>query len=310
MKKIRFIVGFILFNTALVISLILANYVLRNKDYSGAQDRFKRWKPEKADIIFVGNSHQFCTINPDILYEDYGIESFMLATSAQTIPMSYYGVMEAIELRHPDTIVFEVAFAANDIKIVGSGMDHCFFDGMPLCKARREGLKDLVSDEERIYFQLPLGLYHVRWKETKPSDYEMPALSERGEFVRTDIFPNWEIPLVEPDEYEPMAPEMEDYYLKLINLCKDNGVKLIVYCAPFAPLYEDEESKEDLLRRERVFNYALKLAEEHGCPTYNMFYEIDEIGLDMATDWSDSQHLNYSGQEKFTRYMVENGYLE
>lgn len=310
MKKLRFIIVFVLFNIVLVATYLTAEYVLRNKDYSGAQDMFARWKPDKADIVFVGNSHQFCSINPDILYEDYQIESFMLATSAQTVPLSYYATLEAIELRKPDKIVYEISYVANDFMLVSSGMDHSFFDGMPLCKARRLAINDLVPEEDRIYFRFPIGLYHVRWKETKPSDYELPELSARGEFVREEVFNNWDIPLVEKDECEPMPEAMEEYFIKMIELCKENGTELIVYCAPFNSLYQEEYSVNDILQRERIFNYTCRLAEENGIRAYNLFYEIDAIGLDNATDWSDSQHLNYAGQEKLTRYMAEKGYLD
>ena len=51
-------------------------------------------------------------------------------------------------------------------------------------------------------------------------------------------------------------------------------------------------------------------AEEKGIRYYNLFHELDALNLDGTTDFKDSQHLNYYGQEKFTRYMVEKGYLD
>ena len=50
-------------------------------------------------------------------------------------------------------------------------------------------------------------------------------------------------------------------------------------------------------------------AAERGLEWHNLFYELDEIGLDNATDWMDTQHLNQNGQAKFTRYMAEQGYV-
>ena len=304
MKKKTFIILVITFNVLLLGTLFFLNYVLRNKEFSGAQDRFRAWNPESADVVFVGNSHQFFGVNPDILYSDYDIESFMLATSAQTVPESYYAAMEAIELKHPEKIAFEISYVANDFRTVSSEMDHCFFDGMPLCRTRRLAINDLIDDENKIYYYLPLGLYHVRWKELKSSDFEEVSLSERGTYTTPAVFENWAIPVINSDEQSPMPTEMEKYFLKLIDLCKENNTELILYVLPFNSLYEDEDGVSDLYNRQRIFNYACDLATENGVRAYNFFYSIDEIGLDPSTDWADSQHLSTLGQEKFTRFLV------
>ena len=309
MKKVRIIVAFIIFNLLLAAVLIRGNYILRNKDYSGAQDLFVKWNSEHADMVFIGNSHQFCSVDTDLLYDEYGIESFMLATSAQTVAESYYATMEAIELKHPDKIIFEAAYVANDFLTVTGEMTHCFFDGMPRCKARKLAIEDLIDEEERIYYYLPLGLYHVRWKELTEKDYGELDLSPRGTFTRTEVFENWDISLIEPDETEMIPESSEEYLLKLIDLCKSENVELIIYIAPFNGLYNDAPYVYDIHSREAMFNYTCELAREKGIPAYNLFYAIDEIGLDNATDWSDSQHLNKSGQEKLTRYIAENGIL-
>lgn len=300
---------FILFVAGLVALLFRANYVLRQKDYSGVQDNFAKLEKDSMDIIFVGTSHQFCTIDPDLLYEEYGIESFMLATSAQTVPMSYYAVMEAIELQHPEKIVFEVCYCANDFRTVTEEMSHCFFDGMPNCEARTLGLDDLIEEENRIYYDLPIGLYHTRWKELDELDYLNNEVSARGGVHYEDVVANWDIPLISPEEKEPMPEEMEKYMNMMVSLCRENDVELIFYVAPFNGLYQGEEEAEQLYRRQRIFNYISDYAEENGVAYYNLFYEIEEMGIDNATDWKDTQHFNCNGQEKVTRYMVENGYF-
>ena len=103
---------------------------------------------------------------------------------------------------------------------------------------------------------------------------------------------------------------MEKYLIKLFDLCEEEGVQLILYAAPFNGLYlGDENCIADLLLREAMFNYTGKLAEERGIEFHNLFYELDEIGINDETDWMDSQHFNCLGQAKITRYMMDNGYL-
>ena len=191
---------FLIFLVGMFLLLTRLDFVLRQKEYAGVQDYFAKIPKDSIEIVFVGNSHQFCSISPEVLYEEYGIESFMLATSAQTIPMSYYAAMEAIELQHPETIVLEVSYCANDFRTVTDEMSHCFLDGMPDCEAKRLAIDDLIEEEEKIYYYLPLGLYHSRWKELTENDYAITSVTERGGVYYEDVKPNQQIPVISKDE--------------------------------------------------------------------------------------------------------------
>ncbi len=301
---------FVLFLAGLFLLLNRVNFVLRHKEYAGVQDKFAQMPRDSVDVIFVGTSHQFCTIDPDLLYEEYGINNFMLATSAQTIPMTYYAVMEAIELQHPETIIFEVCYCANDFRTVTDEISHCFFDGMPNCEARKLGIEDLIEKEERIHYYLPLGLYHSRWKELTQKDFSFDQYSERGGVHYEEVMYNDPIQVISKEEKEPMPEAMEAYMDKMVALCKENDVKLIFYAAPFNTLYNSEEETGHLNRRQRIYNYIGDYAEKHDIAYYNLFYELDALNLDNEKDWKDRQHLNCYGQEKVTRYMAERGYFE
>ena len=308
-KKCYIIILFLLFWAVLIPAVFRISYVLREKEGTNIQDNFKQLEPDSVDMIFIGSSHQFCTINPDLLYEEYGINSFMLATSAQTIPMSYYATMEAIELQHPKAIVLEALYCTNDFRTVTPEMSHTFFDGMPRCEARKLAIEDLIEPEEQIYYYLNLGRYHTRWKDLGQKDFMSNLNSPRGRYYSEETKYNWRIPVISKDEKEPMPEEMLKYLDMLVELCKENKVELIMYVAPFNSLYDEENTREDLFRRQRIFNWLEDYTEEKGLRYYNLFYEISEMNLDGMTDYKDSQHFNCYGQEKVTRYMAEKGYL-
>ena len=157
-SKIAFIFKLLLFFFLLFTILERTDYVLRNKENTDVHDNFAALERDSVDTIFVGTSHQFCSINTDLLYNEYGINSFMLATSGQTIPMTYYAVMEAIIFQHPETIIMEVLYCANDFRTINTAMSHIYFDGMPYSMAKREAIKDLIPEEEQIYYHLNLVL--------------------------------------------------------------------------------------------------------------------------------------------------------
>ena len=308
-KKCYIIILFLLFWAVLIPAVLRISYVLREKEGTNIQDNFKQLERDSVDMVFIGSSHQFCTINPDLLYEEYGINSFMLATSAQTIPMSYYAAMEAIELQHPKAIVLEALYCSNDFRTVSPEMSHTFFDGMPRCEARKLAIEDLIEPEEQIYYYLNLGRYHTRWKDLTEKDFMSNLDSPRGGYYSEETKYNWQIPVISKDEKEPMPEEMLKYLDMLVELCKENQVELIMYVAPFNSMYDDEATREDLFRRQRIFNWLEDYTKEKGLRYYNLFYEIPEMNLDGMTDYMDSQHFNCYGQEKVTRYMVEKGYL-
>ncbi len=308
-KKCYIIILFLLFWAVLIPAVLRISYVLREKEGTNIQDNFKQLERDSVDMVFIGSSHQFCTINPDLLYEEYGINSFMLATSAQTIPMSYYAAMEAIELQHPKAIVLEALYCTNDFRTVTPEMSHTFFDGMPRCEARKLAIEDLIEPEEQIYYYLNLGRYHTRWKDLTEKDFMSNLDSPRGGYYSEETKYNWQIPVISKDEKEPMPEEMLKYLDMLVELCKENKVELIMYVAPFNSLYDEENTREDLFRRQRIFNWLEDYTEEKGIRYYNLFYEILEMNLDGMTDYKDSQHFNCYGQAKVTRYMAEKGYL-
>lgn len=302
-----FLSGLFLVLLALLLGRLM--YVCRDKRDNWRQDNFAQLPRDSVDVVFIGNSHQFCSVNTDLLYDEYGINGFMLATPAQTVPMSYYAAMEAIELQHPDVIVFEVLYCANDFRTVLPELSHAFFDGMPACRAKWEGIRDLIEEEERIYYHLNFGRYHSRWKSLTEEDFQSDLTSPRGSFFCDTIEPNWNIPVVPRGEKKEMPEEMLQYLEKMVELCRENDVRMVWYVAPFNALKDEEAFYEDVFERQRVFNWVEDYAQDQGIPFYNLFYEIDQIGFDWEKDFMDTQHLNCYGQEKLTRYMAERGYF-
>lgn len=309
LKKWKTALIFVLFTALLLTSICQLAYVLRVKKDIFVWDNYRQLEKGSIDMFFIGSSHQFCSINTDLLYEEYDLSSFMLATSAQTVPMSYYAAMEVIETHHPKAIVLEASYCANDFRTVSPEMSHYFFDGMPWTEAKKLAVEDLIEKDQQIYFYLNLGQYHNRWKEIGEFDFQSNLTSPRGSHVYEDISYNWEIPVVSADEKKAMPAEIQKYMDMLVELCKANDVELIMYTAPFNTLYMDDTLVEGLYDSQRIFNGLSDYAEEKGVRYYNLFNELDQLNLDGATDFKDSQHLNYYGQEKLTRYMFEKGYF-
>ena len=85
------------------------------------------------------------------------------------------------------------------------------------------------------------------------------------------------------------------YYLnKIVELCAENNVELILMKAPTLHPHWYEEWDE------KMVTYA----DKHDIRYYNFIDAIDEIGLDFTQDTSDAGiHLNVYGAEKFADYL-------
>lgn len=311
MKKwIKMLVLGIVFCGLFVGMMQRTTYVFREKENTAMHDRFMALERDSVDIVFVGTSHQFCSISTDILYSDYGINSFMMATSGQTLPMTYYAVLEAIKYQHPRTIIMEVVYCHHDFKTIMPEMTHMFTDGMALGKIKKLAVEDLAEPEEQLYYLYELGFYHDRWKELTEIDFQSNLVSERNSFFSNEVQPNWEIPVVDRSETEPMPETARVYMDKIVNACKENDVELILYVAPFNSVDTTEPAIEGLFRSQRIYNGIEQYAKEQGVAFYNLFYELDEIGFNWEKDFMDTQHCNYAGQEKITLHMVDKGYIK
>jgi len=313
-KAIRTAMSFLVlaaFIAAVFFSLKRAELLFVNKWNGLTQYNFGALERDTLDTVFIGNSHQFCTINTKMLAEEYGINSFMLASSSQTIAMSYYAVMEAIELQHPDRIVLEAFYAPNEHKSSNDATMHEFFDGMPSCGAKKLALQDLIEDEgERIYYVLNLGAYHTRRKELAKNDFSSTIGAPYGSHYDPRVTPNTELAMVDPSEKMEMPEETLEYFDKIIDLCSSSGVDLICYVAPFNAVNPDDaEASAKFMNWLRTYNWLADHLAERGVAFHNLMYELDEIGLDLSNDFLDSQHLNCYGQDRVTRYMAEKGYF-
>lgn len=91
----------ILFLVLFVVLLRFATYVLRDKSGAEYIYNFRDEPKNSIDVILLGSSHMYRTIQPMELWNDYGIASYNLGSSEQSLPLSYYLLKEAIRKQKP-----------------------------------------------------------------------------------------------------------------------------------------------------------------------------------------------------------------
>ena len=107
MKTVKTIIKIFLFSFILVLVCQREYNVLSWKDTPGIETLYTSEK-DSIDVIFIGSSHSFCSLNTGILWNDYGIASKNIGDSGQRFPTSYYYLLDALKTQNPKVVFIEL----------------------------------------------------------------------------------------------------------------------------------------------------------------------------------------------------------
>ncbi len=192
-------------------------------------------------------------------YQDFGgcylIAAYNLAGNGCTIPSAYWVLVNALDYQEPEIVVMDV-FDMWPGRIVSDryGQVHEQFDAFPLSVHKAQMVLDLFKDptltdrngnnlyEKKWEFFWNLGEYHSRWASLGEEDFagERPVYDEQA----------------------------KEYLEKIIDLCDDRGIQLILVntgfdCKDEAKLFQDsfDVREESLLEEEKVKRLVENLGE-------------------------------------------------
>ena len=136
------------------------------------------WKHDyDVDVFFIGNSHMEFSSSPMLIYEDYGIVSYNIATLSQTPIISRYFVSEIFANGYkPKAIIYDVGNLFSDNN---DEYRYRYIVDNPYSKNKISLItdyirkQDLTLDENtnKISWIFPLYKYHSRWQELNLDDF-------------------------------------------------------------------------------------------------------------------------------------------
>lgn len=298
-KNIRWITGILFFWITAAAVFGAANDILRFKvvDKADMIHPFYEIEENTLDILCIGSSHAYHSLQPDLLWGEYGIPSYTLGSPGQTVPCSYYLLKEALKYQKPKLVLLETYCFPRKYKFKNDSYLRQAIDGMKFGKVKIEALNDLLPDyswKEKLSYYIPFLMYHSRWGELEDYDFTQHAwlkggvLDFRQEPQTEPVFPKKPLKI----------PKMNRKYLKkIIRLCKKNEIQLIFFAAPFA---STDTAKEALRVNLSVEKYAAK----RGIP-FLFYQKTGELDIDYGLDFYDDQHLNTNGTEKLTTSLAK-----
>lgn len=304
-SRIISIAVFILF-TGLV--LAVTGKIIRAKfigDSTTIVDGFYAEKKNDIDLIVIGSSNSFCTVDPLVLYEEYGIAAYDFGSSSQPMNISALYLREALKRQRPKVVALEVHMMTSDR--LGNRDEAGLrwgYTNIPLSADKLRSIYQSVGAVNAEYFTyvFPVFRYHNRWKELSKTDYTyfyQDKTNYTKGYLETQAVSEEAINLTEY-EFEGVAWIEEEnvaYLDEIARLCREKDVALFLFKSP----------RENWHRYETEAVRALADARGLQFLDFNELYSDGGIELDMAADFRDSQHLNDAGARKVTSYL--GGYI-
>lgn len=261
---------------------------------------FYEEEKDTIDVLVVGNSDVGRGFSPITLWNEYGITSYNLGTSNQTMSLSYYVIKEALKYQNIKTIVLDMD-AAFVTQNAPEGEYRKLFDNMKFGQAKMEAIQNEdLEIEDKLSFVFPLLRFHSRWSELKSNDFQITkkydkSISYKGMAMSATIKPYIDKKKYMKDIGEvEKIPEFELVYInKIIELCDKEKIKLLWMEIPSASSWS--KARSDAVQ---------KLANEKQIEFIDMNYKIDNFNFDWKTDTADKgNHLNIQGAEKVSKYI-------
>ena len=303
MKAAAAIISFFLCTTLLLLAaqaLLVPKYM--SFPYEGGMVREYYDSGYGHSVIFIGDCEFYETVNPVVLWEKYGIDSYVRGSSQQLIWDSYYYLLETLTYEKPQVVVF------NAVEMKIGTVQHeeytrLTLDGLRLSKYKLAAAKKSLTEGETIIsYVFPILRYHSRWSELTSDDWKYmfhrDPITYNGYLLMTGVEPatsNIVKPLTNPS-----FPDVCWEYLdKIRDTCSSNGIPLIILKAPtntwHYPWYEEWEKQ--------LVDYA---RDNDGVEYISAIAEQETIGIDWATDTYDGgDHLNCFGAEKISVWIGE-----
>lgn len=279
---------------------LLAGRICRAKfigDSTTMINGFYEEKHNDLEVVLIGSSNCFCSIDPMVLYREYGITAYDFCSSSQPLNISVLYLKEAMRTQNPKVVALEVNMLTEQ---EGSEIDHSAFrwgyTDIPFSIDKLKCIYQSLGKVDRTYmsYVFPIEFYHNRWKELSKIDYtymfEDKTNYTKG-YLRTQSVVEEPVDFsqyVYPGQCEISEKQMK--YLDEFNqICEDNGAELLLFKAP----------------REGWHQYHTEtvaaVAEKKGIEFIDYNTMIDEVGLDVSRDFRDELHLNDFGAEKVSR---------
>lgn len=250
------------------------------------------------DVIFVGDCEVYENFSPAVLWQEFGINSYIRGSAEQYIFQSYYLLEDAFRYEKPEVVVFNIQ-SLQFSEAQSEAYNRMSLEGMKWSSTKVKAIfASMKEGEHFLDYLFPILRYHTRWSQLESTDveylFETKSVSFNGYYMRVDVKAAENVPTGKPLADYSFGENAWKYLDMMVELCEKEGVELVLIKAPSLYPYWYPQWEE------QVEEYA----REKGLPYINFLELQEETGIDYTTDTYDGGlHMNLSGAEKLSRWL-------
>lgn len=296
---------------------VLQEFILCHSDNN--RERIKGFYLEdkdSVDVVLIGSSDIYCGFSSCYAYEKFGFTSYPIATQSNVVQNFKTQIKTAIKEQHPKLIVVELngALYGNDEPLEKEANFRNYVDNIPLDSDKAELISEYVT-ENQIEYYLPIIKYHSVWTSfPKGLGWALSIMQDRargynylkGAKCKTEVYTEtqkvYNSSLKNNDKKKDLTEKSESYLRECLEYCRSENIENIVFVR-FPHIVVGKT-----LGRFYRSNAVGDIIAEYGYDYINFEKNFEDTGLDVNTDFYNTDHLNIYGQMKFTEYL--GGYLQ
>lgn len=297
----------ILFFTLWTINkFLIPKQIYRNNTWptTSTYNQFYKMEKDSIDVIFQGSSVCVNAFSPQEIYNNYGIRSYNLGSEQQSVLLSYYWLKEALQTQSPQVVVLDTRFVfmlhpENPLNSTEASIRKCL-DPMKWSKIKMEAVKELCAvnpSQTALSFYLTNIRFHTRWTELTEYDLNLSQSqsSELKGYSAIATYGPESYSTFDPKDNTPIEkahPIGEEYLLKIINLCKENDIELILVSLPQNAMNDG------------INNYLNKISSDYSVDYYNFCETSNYNALNVTLPRESALgHENIWGAIKMSQYI-------
>ncbi len=267
-----------------------------------------------VDVGFFGGSHGLNAFCPNILWQDHRIRAVNYCTSGQPLFLTYYVMVEALKAQKLQVAVVDVYYAGLTTEWYEyDNYLRWVLDYMEYSDNWVEAVQHCVAPADRIYYYyLSVLKYHASWAEFNPANLKNIFGQHFGEAPSYAYNLGWagesaaygaDFTAAEQTDSRERIPEKSlEYLQKIIELCQQNDIRLILTSLPHD--YQLSYKPGEWVSSEyALYNSIGDLATAHDVPFLRFNGLLDELSFDERVDMYNNGHCSIKGALKISAYL-------
>lgn len=325
LKIIKRILGcLIVLGGIIVIDKILVYVLVDDAENEIRYAMHEFYEQENIDSLFLGSSLVFCGYDPRILDEVWDENTYLAATPVQKIDGGYYLLKEAIKKNDIKTVYIDMFYrhfrdVPEERKEEHMEYIYCITDYMDNNWNRFEFLLTASGNDRYINsFFIPSRygnhLLDIKRFERvikakrndsyisyeKPDGFYKGAMFNPGSEGNPNLVGSLDKHNFAVIEEEIISQYSLDCLNKMVKLCKEEGIRLVLVATPITDLFIKAVGNYDV-----YYNYIKEYAKQNEIEYYDFNLCKKDILNFERKDFLDTIHLSGVGNEKYTKVFAD-----